>query len=172
MASGPSMSRDVAAKVHESGHPAIVVNTTFRLAPWAWMLHAADWRWWMSHPDAIRFAGMKVTIEANAPEVKRLRNTGIDGFDPDPTCIRTGNNSGYQAVHSAIHTGAARILLTGFDMSGGHWHGDNVGGTRRDWIARFPVLGSAARERGIEIINCTPRSALKAFPMMPLEEAL
>jgi len=171
MASGPSMSREVAASVRDSGHPAIVVNTTFRLAPWAWMLYAADWRWWKSHPDAIRFPGIKMTIEANSPEVKRLKNTGIDGFDPDPTCVRTGNNSGYQAVHCAIHTGAARVLLTGFDMNGGHWHGDNVGGLRRDWIARFPALGDAARERGAEIINCTPNSALKSFPMMTLAEA-
>lgn len=172
MASGPSMSGDVAKKIRDSGRPAIVVNTTFRLAPWAWMLYAADWRWWKSHPDGIRFQGMKVSIEANDPQVRRLRNTGIDGFDADPSCVRTGNNSGYQAVHCAMHTGAARILLTGFDMDGGHWHGANVGGVRRDWIARFPALRDAARERGVEIINCTPKSALKVFPMMALEGAI
>lgn len=50
LASGPSMSQDVADRVMASGLPAIVTNSTFRLAPWAWMLYGADESWW-NHPD-------------------------------------------------------------------------------------------------------------------------
>jgi hypothetical protein len=171
MASGPSMSAAVAAKVRASGVPAIAVNTTFLLAPWAWMLYAADWRWWHEHPLALQFEGLKATADIAVPPVHRLRNTGIDGFDPDPGCVRTGNNSGYQAVHIAIHTGAARVLLTGFDMRGGHWHALKDGPLRRDWIAHFATLAEAVRGR-VEIINCTPASALTCFPRQTLDEAL
>lgn len=166
MGAGPSMSDTVAAKVR--GLPAIVVNDVFTIAPWAWMLYAADWRWWKSHPSAFAFAGLKAVVEHQLlPGVHCLRNTGIDGFDPDPRNVRTGNNSGYQATHIAIHTGAARVLLTGMDMRGGHFNRDDDGPLRRDWIARFAGLIGRA-----EIINCTPGSALDCFPMMDLDEAL
>jgi hypothetical protein len=174
MASGPSMCKRDADKVRDAGVPAIVVNETYRLAPWAWMLYAADWKWWARSPKALEFTGHKVSVEAgkpHLPQVKRLRNTGIDGFDPDPSCVRAGNNSGYQAVHIAIHTGAARILLLGFDMRGGHWHGASYGPLRRDWINRFRALAWTISAK-VQIINCTPFSALDCFPKMPLDEAL
>lgn len=175
MASGPSMGPEVAAKIQASGLPAIVVNTTYLLAPWAWMLYAADWRWWRSNPAALKFRGLKVSVEeARQPGIVHLlRNTGIDGFDPDPTCVKTGNNSGYQATHCAIHATrqCGRVLLTGFDMDGGHWHDDGEGELRRDWITRMEYLAELMRGR-VDIINCTPGSAIKCFPAMELDEAL
>lgn len=174
MASGPSMGRAVASKVQASWLPTIAVKHAFRLAPWAWLLYGADWRFWKNCPEALMFQGHKVCIETKVPhqpEVKSLRNTGIDGFDPDPACLRTGNNSGYQALHIAIHAGASRVLLTGFDMRGGHFNGRPDGPLRRDWIPRFATLYEAVRDR-VEIINCTPNSALQCFRFMSLDEAL
>jgi hypothetical protein len=169
LGSGPSLNARDVAKVRDL--PTIAVNDAHLLAPWAWMLYAADWRYWGRSPSARKFAGLKVSVEAYLPEVLRLRNTGIDGFDADPSCIRTGNNSGYQGLHIAIHTGAARVLLLGFDMKGGHFNGRPDGPLRRDWLPRFAALEFLMRGR-VEIINCTPQSALACFPARMLDEAL
>lgn len=172
-ASGPSMSREVADQLRAAAVPAIVLNDTFRLAPWADMLYAADVMWWVrNEQEALAFEGLKVTAMPNQryPDLLCLRSTGERGYDPDPACIRTGGNSGYQALHVAIQAGAARILLCGYDMStgnGGHWFGRHAAplrnadaGTYRRWIARFPDL----RGHGADIVNCTPGSALECFP--------
>ena len=178
LASGPSMSQEVADKVR--GLHAIVVNDTYKLAPWADILYAADRRWWEANPEAAQFAGVKLCGQGGMlPDgVSVMMKSGTDGFDPNPNFVRTGNNSGYAAVHVAIHTGAARILLCGFDMHGTHWFGDHTKSTpsgRRlsnphessfaRWIARFQSLKGA----GAEIINCTPGSAMKCFEYKPLE---
>lgn len=148
------------------------------------MLYAADAAWWTVHAQtALRFAGLKVTAHDSVPyrQVMELRNTGKEGFDPDPAAVRTGGNGGATAVHIAAHGGAARILLCGFDMRGAgrHWHGEHPAPLRstsehtfRKWIERFELLAAELKSRGIEVINCTPGSALQCCPFMDLEEAL
>jgi hypothetical protein len=184
LASGPSMSQAVADTVRAAGVPAIVVNATFRLAPWAWLLYGADHHWWTheANRDALQFKGLKASVDDEvAPGVHRLRNSGVHGYDADPSRLRTGNNSGYQAVHIAAHTGAARILLCGFDLRDtrdSHWHGDHPWGLRRTgpatfdrWVSNFETLIPALAERGCEVVNCTPGSALRC-QAADLEDAL
>jgi hypothetical protein len=155
------------------------------MAPWAEMLYAADSGWWQFHAQqALKFPGLKVSIGDAVvfPAVLSLRNTGGTGFDPDPSCLRTGGNSAYQAAHIAAHAGAKRILLCGVDChdrAGSHWHGDHPAPLRNNGVSsfrmmleRWPALGEALAARGIEIINCSPGSALQAFPIMSLEQAL
>lgn len=179
LASGPSMSQIVADKVRAARIRAIVVNDTYRLAPWADLLYAADRRWWEANPEAAtEFAGVKLVGQSGVflPGVQVMMRSGTSGFDPNPKFVRTGNNSGYAAVHVAIHAGAARILLCGFDMHGTHWFGSHTKrglrnpnpGSFAAWIARFADL----RGRGAEILNCTPGSKLTAFPFVELDEAL
>jgi hypothetical protein len=178
LASGPSMSQAVADQVHAAGIPAIAINDTYRLAPWADMLYAADEAWWLRHPAALDFAGLKVSV-GTIKGVHRLRNTGVTGFDPDPGCLRTGSNSGYQAVHIAAHAGASRILLCGFDMQGAHFFGRHPNGlanTGPDLFLKFRrhfgELAMVLAGCGAEVLNCTPGSALTCFPTAPLEQAL
>jgi hypothetical protein len=183
LASGPSMSAAVAEQVRAAEVPTIAINSTFRLAPWAEMLYAADAAWWQ-HPDnrdAHRFAGMKVSVE-EAPEVLKLYASGVNGFDANTARIRTGGNSGYQAVHIAAHAGASRILLCGFDMCldrGSHWHGDHHAQLKQTsrkqfvvWCERFKDLAKELDARGIDVVNCTPGSALKCFRMAALADEL
>lgn len=185
LASGASMNEQVAEQVR--GHPCIVVNRTVEFAPWADMLYAADSKWWRNHPPAMQFAGIKVSCEPSKDfaygdpppkSVHTLRVTGESGFDPDPSCIRTGQNSGYQALHVAVHTGASRILLCGFNMQGQHWHGRHPTPLNNptesafvDWTRMFerlaPLIAPMTR-----VINCTPNSALRCFEWMPLPQAL
>lgn len=176
--SGPSMSQAVADAVLAADVPAIAVNDTYKLAPWAAILFSADLTWWRFHMEHVAgFRGLKVCSQPGRPlpGVQRIKLSGDFGFDPDPSCIRFGGNSGYQAVHIGIHTGAAKILLCGFDMHGTHFFGKHPEPLRNPhenrfarWIKRFKDL----RDCGAEIINCTPDSALPWFPMMRLEDAL
>lgn len=156
----------------------VAVNDSFRLWPEADMLFAADADWWRHNAqEALRFPGLKVTSHdcCEFRAVFSLERTGIEGFDTNPANIRTGGNSGYQAIHTAIQAGADRVLLLGFDMHGTHWFGQhpvplmNPGQANFDeWTPRFEALIG----RGSEIVNCTPGSALTCFRNSTLEMEL
>jgi hypothetical protein len=177
LASGPSMSQAVADKVRHLR--CIVINSTHRLAPWAWMLYAADGEFWC-HPDtqdAQQFAGLRVSL-SEAPGVHRMRNAGLIGWDEAPDCLHTYSNSGAQALQIAVKAGAKRVLLCGFDMhryNGDHWHGKHPAGLRNtddahytQFVQRFGELAKRI-PTGVEIVNCTAGSALTCFPMADLD---
>lgn len=192
LASGPSMNREVARQVRESGCRVIAVNDQGipkngkpAMAPWADILYASDATWWHNmRREALEFAGRKVTIATQgnvtpstiAPDVHMMGHGGIAGFDERPTYLKTGSNSGYAATHLAIHLGCARIVLCGFDMHGSHWFGDHHwrGPHRSNYSIFLYHFRNAAKEfsKRATIINATPGSALRCFPFMELEEAL
>lgn len=169
MASGPSMNQRAADAVRAAGLPAIVVNNTFRLAPWADILYAADPEWWHLTPDARAFSGVKVSISP-VSGTQRVEGSGVDGIDLHPGYVRTGNNSGYQALQLALQAGARRILLLGYDMTGTHWHGPHIAGLRnttdetfRRWIAHYSSAAPMIAALGVEVVNCSLQSALTCF---------
>lgn len=193
LASGPSMSYELSEKIRRLGVRTIAVNNQGidvgnkpAMAPWADILYAADQLWWHNNRDAaLSFKGIKVTImpstcvaRRESEEVRLVGNGGQTGFDSRTTHLRSGGNSGYQAIHLAAHLGVKRILLFGFDMhskNGEHWFGYHAWrlghkGNYSLFLGRFDSLAPELRGRGIEVLNCTPGSALKCFPMMPLEE--
>jgi len=94
--------------------------------------------------------------------------------------VHSGGNSGYQAANLALHAGARRIILVGYDMRRGpgnlaHWHGDHpphMNNAPPDALARFAAAFDSVPETlpaGVEIINATPGSAVTAFPFASLE---
>lgn len=187
-ASGPSLTRAQLARVR--GHwPVVVVNDSWRLAPWADVLYACDWRWWRKHGGVPAFHGLKVTLSNSLghidawPEIKVLRNTGTAGLERSPSGLRTGRNSGYQAINLAVHFGVRRIVLLGYDMKPApdgrtHWFGDHADWPTRPGIFETvfqPYFQDLARELaagGVEIINCTLDSALDAFPRRELSRVI
>ena len=61
-------------------------------------------------------------------------------------------------------------LMFGFDMHGEHWHGKHPQGLRETapelyerWISRMASLAPELERRGVEVVNCTPGSALACF---------
>lgn len=184
LASGESMGPEVAEAVRQAAAVRVIVtNNTFRLARWADILFAADAPWWDKyHAETAGFLGLKVCADGSGTkydDVLQIQNSGLEGFDPDPSRIRCGGCSGYAAVHIAAHLGCARILLCGFDMKGGHWHEphkyplrEHGDGIYERWIARFGTLAPELAARGIEVLNCTPGSALRCFPAADLHQVL
>lgn len=186
LASGPSMSQEVVDSVRHL--PRIAINTTYQLARDAEIIYGADAGWWHEHAIHVeQLPGLKLTIEyrhnvyPNCPKfVQVLRWGGTEGFDDRPGYVRWGRNGGYQALHLAASLGAKRILLFGFDMHGGHWHGPHpkekgLGNPRQNdfsrWIAEFGKLAPELAKRGIDVVNCTLGSKLNCFRQTDLAAA-
>ena len=182
LASGPSLTPADVAYVRGKVDGVIVVNTTYQLALWADALVASDVRWWGWHRGAPAFPGLKYATSKHVrwPGVTILRNTGPTGLERDPTGLRHGFNTGYRAINLAVHFGASRILLLGYDMRQGpggmeHWHGDHPVPSRSvypTFVRYFRTLVGPLRELGVSVINCTPGSALDCFPRAVLRDAV
>lgn len=166
----------------------MVINDAVYGAFWADWLHACDSAWWHQHIQGVHtFPGIKTCMQDDVPAPwvdGYLLDTGPQGFDPDPTCVRTGGNSAYQAMHCAIHAGVKRIILCGVDMRKGddgrrHWFGDHDGDLgqvdvnyNRDMAPHFATLKPELEARGIDVWNTSLNSALSTFPKLSLEQAL
>lgn len=162
----------------------IAINDAYKLAPWADALYACDSRWWHWHKKGVAtFAGQKYSIDPQAkrvcPDLTILRNTGERGLELSPTGLRTGKNSGYQAMNLAVHLGAARIVMLGYDMrpdgKKNHFFGEHphpVPPPYRSFIDKFSSIVEPLAAHGIEVVNCSRRTALECFPRRPLEEVL
>lgn len=180
---GPSLRVDDLVACRGAGLRAIAVNDAYRLAPWADVLYASDEKWWTWHAGVPTFQGLKYGVTSSIPitwaGVTVLENTGWLGLEHDPTGLRAGHNSGYQAINLAVHLGASRIVLLGYDMapSGGltHWFGDHPDAEPSPYpqmIEAFATLVEPLAALGVEVWNCSRRSALPWFKMVALETAL
>jgi hypothetical protein len=170
IASGPSAAT-TDFELLRRGH-VIAVNLSWQLVPWAEVLYASDGAFWFIHDGVPQFSGRKITSSQMAAQ-----RFGLD-------CLfTTGNNSGLRAFHLAEAFGAKRLLLIGFDMhvqAGLHWHQPHAksplhnptGSSVRLWRDEIQRIAGTFAKRGIEVINCTPGSALQCFPQMPLHQAM
>ncbi len=182
VASGPSLTQEDVDYCRGKVDATIVINTSYRMAPWADVLYAADEHWWGWHKGVPDFTGLKFSCSSGAAKwgVSILKNTGSDGLEVSPDGVRTGRNSGFQATNIAVHLGASKIIWLGYDMQNGpkgesHWHGDHPDARQSPFsifIEKFNSLRDPLKELGIEVWNCSRRTALKAFPVRPLREVL
>lgn len=159
LATGPSMSQAVADSVRGKCK-VIAVSDSWQLAPWADALVSSDANWWRhKRPE---FAGPKFTIGV-WPDVEKL------------TDLPMGSNSGLLGIHVAVKLGATRVLLLGLDMHGSHFFGPHTGPLKNTGDSRRDAMKSqfaSYKPRGVEIINCTPGSALTCYPMGNLDDCL
>lgn len=176
---GPSLTAADVAYVRGRVTATIAINDAYRLAPWADVLYACDAKWWYWHKGAPGFAGLKYSIDpvagARHRDVHVLKRTGDEGLELDAGGLRSGGNSGYQAIGLAVHLGAARVILLGYDMQGGHWFGAHPNGSKPPFVLclqRFETLIAPLAALGVEVVNCSRESALTCFPRRSLEEAL
>jgi hypothetical protein len=179
---GPSLTVADVEFVRGKAH-VIVINDAVFLAPWAFCLYAADRAWIDAHDGVQSFMGPKYSIDSRDPTTRSdwivLKNTGPLGLELDPAGLRAGLNSGFQALNLAVHFGARRIILLGYDMS--------PDGLREHWFPdppdRQPSPYSQMREAfvslveplamlGVSVVNCSRRTALTVFPRGSLADAL
>lgn len=161
----------------------IAINDAYKLAPWADALYACDAKWWQFYDGVPEFAGLKYALEGHA------RGPGVTvlpmgcQFGLRDGLIQHGKNGGYQAIQVAMHMGATRVLLLGYDMQKApngaeHWFGSHPPGVRKkdmafqEWLDSFATIVEPLKAAGISVVNCSRRTALTVFPQMTIEEAL
>lgn len=174
----------------------IAINDALRLAPWADIHYFCDQKWWEWHHEKDwyqAFHGLRVTLEnetlvAREPALKSLRNwNNHNGSREMPVVsdnasgVITGANSGYQCVNLGMHLGARRIVLLGIDMRNitvdgqekDHWFGrhpvPNAQSIYHQMILEYRKLPVELAKRDVEVINCSPGSALDCFRMEDIE---
>lgn len=173
------------------GRNVIAINRGYEVLPEAQVLWWSDARFWRHHRMGLitHNARWKATGDVGYVDsdilpawVVRYHFTGHAGLDPEPTNLRTGNNSSFAAIHLAAHIGARRIVLLGVDMRHGpagetHFHeGHGVLHLEETMtklmIPYFESLAGPLAERGIEVINASPDSALAIWPRVTIDEGL
>lgn len=186
VASGPSLS---AKQVHQiskarlarhSKLKIVTVNDAIYLLWNADWHHSCDRNWWEQNIERVcQFEGIKTCTERDVPGPwvnGYFEVSGEEGFDPRPGYIRTGRNSGYQALHCAMKTGATRIALCGFDMGraadgAAHFHDERERQTPapyHQWAESFFSLAGTAKDSNIEIMNCSIQSSISCFDRVDL----
>lgn len=208
LAGGPSL-RDTDLKplkqlhAQQTGLHIITINDSWQLHPYSDFQYFCDRAWWdyeqarnprslysdlyadlsFSFHDMI-YRGRWITCSndfTEHPQVRHLRLTGQSGLELDPTGLRHGSNSGYQAINLAVNFGVSKVILLGYDMrivkGRTHWHNearqsDFESVMQRSMLPLFPSLIEPLDKLGVRVINATKESALTCFPMMSLEEAL
>ena len=174
--------------------PIIAVQDAWRLVPWADVLYGCDPHWWEYHKGT-GFKGEKWSTHNHKSEeletndkskahdqygVRCVLGCMGNEFSLDPAVIHFGNNSGFQAINLAILFGCTHITLIGFDMRAvdgkSHFFGNHPQElqTGIDYERFVKYYDCAARKLPdhIRIVNATPDSALRCFPMMSLEKAM
>jgi hypothetical protein len=193
IASGPSLSQEQLEHVYFERWCAntcrvIAVNNTCSRVAWADCAYFGDYlalktyvpklrppagefqgEWWTQDKAGAERWGLSYVKSANRPGLGTVR-------------VHLNGNSGAQAVNLATLFGAKRVLLLGFDMQSGpkgqkHWFGSHPVPLVQDllfdeWIKKFEAIATDAKAMGVEVINCTPGSALPWFPMADIKEAL
>jgi hypothetical protein len=190
-AGGPSLTQADVDACRAAGCRMLAIKDAIRMAPDADVLYSGEVRWWRHYGDGLSFTGLRYGIESASPGpavavglgpwgVTFLRNTGPLGLETDPTGLRTGKNSGYQAVNLAVHLGARRIVLLGYDMKPvngqDHWFGPqpyvHAPIPYAAFHECFATIVEPLQALGVEVINASPGSSLTAFPRVTLAQAL
>ena len=186
LASGPSLTVEQVDAARRSGYFTIVVNATYKIFPDAAAMYSGDFLFWKTYIADVRriFKGKLWTQDSSTaarwPDVKRVRGGNREGLGRD--VIYLNGNSGVQAINLAFLWGYQRIILLGFDMKLGakgerHWHPDHpapcvLNQTFDEWLHKLKPVARDLKALKIEVLNATPDSALKLFPMVGWKEAL
>lgn len=162
LATGESMSQEIADQVRGKVK-VMAISNAYEIAPWADALASNDSKWWRHHPKAMEFQGGKFC----AGRLDGVKRIGPEGM------YSSSSNSGLFGMRVAAKLGATKLLLLGFDMRGSHYFGLHPEPLRNTTAARFKYfLKQFDYWDGCDVVNCTPKSALKKFPFYPLSDMI
>lgn len=170
----------------------IGVNNAYQIGSWLDVLFFGDCSWYLVHKQALaKWPGLKVTCcprfegknKEKSEGIKFLKKDRRKGISKNSGTVCWNSNSGAAAISLAALFGATRIILLGFDMvmdeNASHWHGSHgrPGEKMRKppfnrHLRGFPDIAADAKTLGIEIINCSPGSAIPDFTKKSIDEVL
>ena len=168
-----------------AGKKTIAINRAVQFWPKADAMYWTDsrvYQWYKSDIDA--FQGLKYTLKRGinySGKVNVLKKGVKFGLEAARNSLAHGNNSGYAAINLAVHLGAKRIILLGYDMGNNgavsHFHdGYPVNQTsehvyNNQFIPGFNILRELLFAKGIECYNASLNSKLDVFPKIDLIRA-
>ncbi len=177
IASGPSLTAEDCELVRQAGHPTIVTNRSFRIAPWADILFGMDAFFWNEHIKEVErtFRGERWGYVRMAAQFKVVATKG------ELYPVGWGQ-SGSFAISLAVVTKPMKIVLIGYDCQLGpngekHWHEDypkgmgNASSIKR-WPYHFELVSKYAANHGVRVVNCSRATALTCFERGELEKEL
>jgi len=180
---GPSLTAEDVDRIRGRGAVIAVNNAGLDLAPWADVLFFADgWpRWFGWNKDRLHeFKGdwivSRAAVPPSDPRLVRITHDPKIALSRRPDRV-AGHCGGSSAINLAYLMGARVIVLMGFDMRGGNYHDDHkappLPNAHRDrFIPALEFMAPELEAEGVLVLNATPRSALRCFPTVDLEELL
>jgi len=115
-------------------------------------------------------------VNGRLPElnIKFVERESVADFSFRPNKV-AGVCGGGNAINLAFHFGASRIVLMGYDMqNNGHFHDRHKRDSLPSNYDRFrnaiKPMARHLKNRGVEVINANPESALDCFPRVRFEE--
>ena len=189
MATGPSITQRQVDTARDKGFTLFACNNGFQLAPDAELLYAVNYAWWAYYwADVATLPCEKWTTSESAAKAFGLNwiaEKNAPGLSEDPKIIHHGHGSGFSLVSMAHRAGADRIVLLGYDLKyAPDYNGKvrDIGSTPRHFFGEYPAsmqhwpsvqvkngvhvelveLYRSVKEQGlVELVNCTPNSALE-----------
>ena len=186
---GPSITPEIIDAVNHSGLRVFGANRAYEIFNCE-VVHGCNHQFWHHYwPDIKGRSFDKWTtrpeLENVYPGLEYIEERWEDGLSSDPTWISAHHGTGPQLVNIAYLYGCTRLLLVGWDMrylgktgpreytrrryldedplTINHWPQTGPDGEQTGLIAEMETIHP--EDYDIEIINCTPGSAMKCFPM-------
>jgi hypothetical protein len=186
IASGPSLIPVDVARVEAADVDIMGINLAYTICKRLDYLYACDTSFWTTHYSEVKdLPCKKYRLEGSEkkwPGVELLENDGTIGLSHEYPKIRTGQNSGYQALNLAYLLGYKKLILLGYDMQPSakgkiHWHDDHE---KRNpppsllerWVQNFIELAPLLKYAGVDVVNATKRTALTCFEKVKLTDVL
>ena len=188
---GPSLTQLQVEAAKRKGFRLFGCNNTWKLTQLE-LLYACNKQWWDYYwTDVKSYDAEKWTTNQEAAAaygINWIKEKNALGLSTKPDCVHHGHGSGYTLVNLAYLKGAKRILLLGYNMKyAPDYDGANkrIGSTPRHYFGEYPkemqhwpkvkvrdgvhlellsLYRTIAEQNLVEIINCTPDSALDCFP--------
>lgn len=198
IATGPSLTLQQVEAARQKGFVLFGCNNVWRDVPDLSLLYACNEGWWVQYwsDDLAKYPAEKWTT--NRVAAKKYGLNWIDerdstGLSRDPSYVHHGHGSGYTMLNLAHLMGAARVVLLGYDCKyAPDYNGTDhkPGSTPRHYFGEYPsallhwpifslkdgvhvemvkLYASVAMQNSVEVVNCTPGSAIDCFPRREIE---
>ncbi len=171
----------------------IAVNMAYKLGDWIDVVIFGDSGFYAKErANLAQFPGLKVSCNPTSKQERWIKTLGRDGakakgISTNPMMLSWNGNTGAAAINLAIHFGAKRIMLLGFDMDIDpnnkmqHWHNLYAKGPVSDDRRRrklpfsrhllgFPVIAEDVKKLGVQIINVSKDSTITCFPKKTIKQ--
>lgn len=195
---GPSLTLAQVDVARRRGFALCGINNVWRDVPDLALLWATNGAWWDHYwPEVRDHPAEKWTVSREAADKYGLNwidEKDAPGLSTDPSVIHHGHGGGYSLLNLVYLMGAARVVLLGYDLKyAPDYDGRSCreGSTPRHYFGEYPAglrhwpsvyvkggvhfelvrrYGEVAEQGLVEIINCTPGSAVTCFPMMDVSD--